>query len=290
MFESQHPLVAMADEIEKRGLVVIEGVTRMPVYEEPIVSPYFIIALNLRGWVHAEYDMQPVEFHPNDNVVIYPNHVLIAHESSDDYLATLVVLSARFFKRISTMHPSHYHFEYHYNTRFHLSDIQVEGIKSCFKMLKTLSELNHPDREELLAAQMEVTAHLAEIYFEENGKMISTKLTHDQQMMTKFFVSLAEHFIESREVKYYADLMHLSPKHFGFIVRKTTGIGASDWIGQYIVVQAKFLLRQQQQMTIQQIGLYLGFYDQANFSRYFKKFAGITPSEYRDNMTLHFVE
>jgi len=35
-------------------------------------------------------------------------------------------------------------------------------------------------------------------------------------------------------------------------------------------------------MTIQQISQYLGFSEQASFSRYFKANTGLSPTEYRD--------
>ncbi len=47
-------------------------------------------------------------------------------------------------------------------------------------------------------------------------------------------------------------------------------------------MQAKMLLRHQQQMTIQEIARQLGFSDQAAFSRYFKSKAGFSPSAYRE--------
>lgn len=289
MIDYQHPIFTNGSEIEERGLLVLENITHMPSYDEPIVSPYLIIALNLRGWVRVEYDMRHVEFRENETVVIYPNHVLVARESSDDYLAVLVVISQRFYRRIRSMHPSHYHFEYHYNTQYRLSDVQLEGLLSCYRLLKIFSEMDHPNREDLLASQMEVTAHLVETYFEENGTMVSTSQPQARRM-TLFHAYIAEHFKESREVGFYAELLHLTPKHFGTIVRKTTGIGARDWIGQYVVIQAKNLLRNRQNMSIQQISNDLGFSDQTTFSRYFKKYSGQTPSEYRNKTILRFVE
>ena len=60
MIDYQHPIFTNASEIEERGLLVLENITHMPSYDEPIVSPYLIISLNLRGWVRVEYDMRHV--------------------------------------------------------------------------------------------------------------------------------------------------------------------------------------------------------------------------------------
>ena len=56
MKQEIHPIIQNAALIEEQGMVVLENVTRMPAYGEPIVLPYFIVSLNHRGWVRVEYD------------------------------------------------------------------------------------------------------------------------------------------------------------------------------------------------------------------------------------------
>ena len=81
-----------------------------------------------------------------------------------------------------------------------------------------------------------------------------------------------------------ADLFCLTPKHFATVIKEHTGINALQWINNYVIIQAKTLLRSRQQMTIQQIAHHLGFQDQASFSRFFKSQTGVTPTEYRSTI------
>ena len=282
MKSAKHPLEALVPQIKQYGLVVIDNVTSAPSYGKPYVSPYLIVALNHRGWLRADYDMQPMEFHSKDNAIIYPGHIIVAHESSDDYLVSLLVISPAFLKYLSKLHPNHYRFEYHYNVAFHLTNSQYEGIRSCFQLLQNISRLKHPNREDLLSSLMDVTAQLAEIYFKESGKMLNHQQSHVQLLMSKFHAAVAEHYKESREVRFYANMFWMSPKYFGTVVRQATGIGASEWIARYVIIQAKNLLRHQTDMTVQEISQQLGFSDQASFSRYFKTYAGVPPTEYRE--------
>lgn len=83
-------------------------------------------------------------------------------------------------------------------------------------------------------------------------------------------------------MRFYADLFCLSPKHFAAVIKQQTGINASDWISNYVMIQAKTLLRHQHQLTVQQIALRLGFPDQATFSRFFKVNEGVSPTEFRE--------
>ena len=148
-------------------------------------------------------------------------------------------------------------------------------------MLQAISQLSYPERDELLVKQMEIGTHLMEIYLQENG-LPAPELTPAQQLFNRFKNAFVNHSHESREVQYYANLLCLSPKYFGSIIKKQTGISANEWISGYVIVQAKSLLRHSKDLNIQQISQQLGFSDPAAFTRYFKANTGMTPKEYRE--------
>lgn len=282
MKQEIHPIIQNAALIEEQGMVVLENVTRMPAYGEPIVLPYFIVSLNQRGWVRVEYDFKTIDFREHEFAIVYPNHVLNALESSDDYLVTLLVISPRFLALLREMYPNHLHFEFHFNSSLHLNDQQYEGIYSCLRQLSVISRLDHPDRRELLVSQVDIMAHLTEIYMKQNGCLVVKESNSVQQLLLRFHATIAAHFCESREVKFYADKLCLSPKHFGTVVRQATGIGAGEWIARYVIIQAKQLLSHHPELTVQQISKRLGFSEQASFTRYFRNHTGQTPMEYRE--------
>ena len=148
-------------------------------------------------------------------------------------------------------------------------------------MLNAISLSNHLEREALLANQFEIGARLIEIYYQENG-MVTSQETHSvQELFRRFQYAVVNHFHESREVQYYAELLCLSPKYFGSIIKEHTGVSASEWISRYVIIKAKSLLRHSQNLNIQQISYQLGFPDPAAFTRYFKANTGMSPKEYR---------
>ena len=282
MENQAHPIDEMVNQIKERGVMLFEGVNRMPTYEKPYVSPFIVVCLNHRGWLKAVYDLRPVEFRPHDLAVIPPDYVLKANESSEDYLASLLVIDPQFLKKLSHQHPLSYdEIKYRYNSATHLSNEQYEGVLGYFRMLNALSQINHPNRDELIANQLEIGAQLIEIYLQENGMMKVQESPSAQQLVNRFQNAVVNHYTESRKVEFYANLLCLSPKYFGSIIKEQTGIAAGIWISRYVIAKAKTLLHYRKDLSIQQISYELGFQDPAAFTRYFKANAGVSPKEYR---------
>lgn len=282
MENQAHPKDEMVNQIKERGVMLFEGVNRMPTYEKPYVSPFIVVCLNHRGWIKAVYDLRPVEFRPHDLAVIPPDYVLKANESSEDYLASLLVIDPQFLKKLSHQHPLSYdEIKYRYNSATHLSNEQYEGVLGYFRMLNALSQINHPNRDELIANQLEIGAQLIEIYLQENGMMKMQESPSAQQLVNRFQNAVVNHYTESRKVEFYANLLCLSPKYFGSIIKEQTGIAAGVWISRYVIAKAKTLLHYHKDLSIQQISYELGFQDPAAFTRYFKANAGVSPKEYR---------
>ena len=64
------------------------------------------------------------------------------------------------------------------------------------------------------------------------------------------------------------------------VVKKVSGRTASDWIDEYVVLEAKQMLRTTT-LTVQEVSRELNFANQSFFGKYFKKHVGMSPSEYR---------
>lgn len=282
MKDESHFFVKKSDQLDVKGLVVLENITKLPLYGESVLAPFFSLTLNHNGHSRIEYDFKTLEYHRHDFSLIYPNHVLKAIESSEDYQATVLIMSPHFINVLRKIFPEHYRFEFHFNNVFHLNDYQYEAINSCIRQISILNALEHPDREELIASQVDIMARMTEIFMRENGNVLIDNKNGVKQLLFRFHAAIAENYTKHRNVKFYADLLCLSPKYFGTMVRKATGVTASEWIARYVMVHAKHLLRYHRDVSIQQISDRLGFADQTSFSHYFKGHTKLSPLEYRE--------
>lgn len=100
-------------------------------------------------------------------------------------------------------------------------------------------------------------------------------------VITNNFIKLVEqHFLEKRQVSFYADLLTIHPNHLNVTVKKNTGKTCSELLQDRILLEAKCLLKSSS-MSVKEIAFFLSFEDAGYFSKYFKKHTAISPLEYR---------
>lgn len=75
--------------------------------------------------------------------------------------------------------------------------------------------------------------------------------------------------------------MEVTPKHLSRTVKAQTGYTAVEWIERFVILEAKVLLKSSN-LNIQQIADELNFPSQSFFGKYFKKFTGMSPKEFRN--------
>jgi two-component system response regulator YesN len=99
---------------------------------------------------------------------------------------------------------------------------------------------------------------------------------------------IAEHYTEDLSMKQMAIQMNLSAPYFSRLFKKETGRSFVEYVTFVRLQRAVWLLRHTNQ-TIEQIAEDLGFNTPNYFSGTFKKYAGLTPSEYRATKEILFL-
>ena len=97
----------------------------------------------------------------------------------------------------------------------------------------------------------------------------------------RFILTLHENYYRERTVSWYASQANMSTGHFSAIIRESTGQSPSEWISSVTTTYAKLLLEQTNK-SIKEIANELNFPEQFTFRKYFKRYAGISPTDYRN--------
>lgn len=105
---------------------------------------------------------------------------------------------------------------------------------------------------------------------------------HHIAQMRQFEKLIEQHFREKRLPKEYAELLFMTPNHLNALTNTVMGKSAGELIRDRILLEAKRLLANSDLM-IGQIAEVLQFEDNAYFTRFFKKYMGVTPEGFRAN-------
>ncbi|TSD67443.1 helix-turn-helix transcriptional regulator [Inquilinus sp. KBS0705] len=83
------------------------------------------------------------------------------------------------------------------------------------------------------------------------------------------------------EIRDFAEILHIHPTHLTNTIKLTTGKPPCWYFEDKLMAIAKDML--QQNIPIKQIAYKLTF-DPSNFTKFFKRFGGITPKEYKERV------
>ena len=86
-----------------------------------------------------------------------------------------------------------------------------------------------------------------------------------------------------REVSYYAERLHVSPKYLSATIKRVTGHSVSSFIDRHTVPILKKYLNDER-LSLTQIADRMNFTSLSYFSRYCTKHLGQSPSEYRRSL------
>ena len=106
------------------------------------------------------------------------------------------------------------------------------------------------------------------------------KSNRREEIVARFLDCVNEHYREHRELGFYADQLSLSLKYMSQVIYDQTGRHPSQWIKDYVILDAKTMLRSGQ-FTVQQVAEQLHFPNQSFFGKYFKEAVGVSPKKWK---------
>lgn len=113
-----------------------------------------------------------------------------------------------------------------------------------------------------------------------NTPVQTIKQTRKDKVFQNFLVALYNNFRIRRDVRYYAELQNLTPRYFTTLIHEVSGKTPSQWITMFVIIEAKRLLSNPN-ISVKEVAHRLNFSEQTFFGRYFKLYAGCSPSEYK---------
>lgn len=277
--------VPLLQSLEQTDILIVREMRSFFGYDEDYVFPHIVLTLILSGSARAMYDMRVITHHKNDLSIILPGHIMHPMDCSDDFSYLLLFISPKMLDDLQFHTFSHDHEKFNYAPVCSLTDEQAAHLIDIVDQLAIIA--NHADKElphryQTLLAQLAVGYEFLNYYRRDQDRQWVENRYAD--IFNRFCDLVVKHYRESRELKFYANLLNLTPKHLSRVIRTATnGLSPVKWIEQYVTAQAKRLIEARATQTLQETAYMLGFTEPTSFYRYFKRVTGMTAKEYRDS-------
>jgi AraC-like DNA-binding protein len=99
-------------------------------------------------------------------------------------------------------------------------------------------------------------------------------------LIYRFIKLLSQHYLSHREVSFYAEKLNINEKYLTQLLKRKTGKTARQFITEMVILEAKVVLNENR-LSVKEIASRLHFENQFHFSRFFKQYAGVSPTEYK---------
>lgn len=152
-----------------------------------------------------------------------------------------------------------------------------------FMMLIRILDLNKEEtpQQQIRLSYTQIIMFLSNVY-KENKNITQVRYNRNQEIAKELVRMVVQYYKTERNISFYAEKMHLSPQHLSTTIKKITGKTLTDIISSFIIHDAQAKLRSTE-MTIQEIAYSLNFPDISFFGKYFKRYTGMSPKQYRNS-------
>ena len=282
-------LIDLAGE-QRQGLmrecITASSDSQMQVFRFPCRIDAFIIRVGTEGETSVSFNLHEFRLKKDSMFIFTPKNILQVN-SQQYFKADVIAISPDFMRRINidikNMMPLFLKFVE--NPALTLTPEESRSMRGMIAQIER--ETRGPETHfsfdivsGLIAATIYKVGDIMYHYLAEHPEEQNNSHNRAEEYFKQFTHLLGEHFREERSVGFYARQLCITPKYLTTLIKRISGQSVSEWIDNYVILEAKTLLKYST-MSIQEIAYYLNFPNQSFFGSYFKRNTGMSPSQYK---------
>ena len=246
-------------------------------------TEFSIVALILEGEASVTINGIPYKANKNNIFIGTPNNIIENGVSSDDFKCQCIGMSQEYIQKKLPITENLWDIKilFEKNPVCTLHPNEVTVWRQYYDLL--CSKIHLPS-----AAQEKIIDTLIQAFFYELqyilGRVIQITprpYTSGEFLLKKFIDLLETSYPKNREVSYYAEKLHVTPKYLSSICKASCGQTASRLIDKYVLKDIEYLMKQFSK-TIKEIANELDFPSISFFGKYVKKHFGMSPRALRE--------
>ena len=283
-------LITMAGGEKRPGImgefIAANSASEMEIFRVPSRLNALIIGVGTEGETSLTSNLQEFRLKKDSLFIFSPKHILQV-QSNNRFKAHLIVIAPDFLKRINidTKRMMPLFLQFGSLPCMELTHAESQSLRSFISMVEQELKGSETDFSSeiiggLIAATIYKVGDILTHYLTEHPEVDSPIHNRAEEYFRQFTELLGEHYKHERSVGFYARQLCITPKYLTTLIKRISGKSVSEWIDNYVILEAKTLLKYSN-MSVQEIAYYLNFPNQSFFGSYFKRNAGMSPSQYK---------
>lgn len=283
-------LITMAGGEKRPGImgecIAANSASEMEIFRFPSRLNALIIGVGTEGETSLTSNLQEFRLKKDSLFIFSPKHILQV-QSNNRFKAHLIVIAPDFLKRINidTKRMMPLFLQFGSPPCMELTHAESQSLRSFISMVEQELKGSETDfSSEIIGGLIAVTIYkvgdILTHYLTEHPEVDSPIHNRAEEYFRQFTELLGEHYKHERSVGFYARQLCITPKYLTTLIKRISGKSVSEWIDNYVILEAKTLLKYSN-MSVQEIAYYLNFPNQSFFGSYFKRNAGMSPSQYK---------
>ena len=280
-------LIDLAGE-QRQGLmrecITASSDSQMQVFRFPCRIDAFIIGVGTEGETSVSFNLHEFRLKKDSMFIFTPKNILQVN-SQQYFKADVIAISPDFMRRINIKNMMPLFLKFVENPTLALTPEESRSMRGMIAQIER--ETRGPETHfsfdivsGLIAATIYKVGDIMYHYLTEHPEGQNNSHNRAEEYFKQFTHLLGEHFREERSVGFYARQLCITPKYLTTLIKRISGQSVSEWIDNYVILEAKTLLKYST-MSIQEIAYYLNFPNQSFFGSYFKRNTGMSPSQYK---------
>ena len=276
----------------RNNLFVTDHIDDIERLKSPCRIDAVTIFICMGGKVNCSVNLKHYLIGSNMILVNFPDDIIQIH-SAENLEAYAVLISTDFLKEleIDFRQRSDFYLDVRRNAVCQLPHAEIAALNPYYTLLcNNIGKLGKLKAESpaiikgIVQAFSYTVISLMRFFQKQDNNEETSEMARNKQLFNKFMALVKQSRGCQRGVKYYADKLCITPNYLSGSIKDYTGKLATEWVNEYVIMEAKILLKDSD-ISIQQIAYRLKFPSQSSFGKYFKLQVGIGPREFR-NITL----
>lgn len=236
-----------------------------------------------KGTIRIKINLGLFTIQPNDFITLLPNTFFYIYELSDDAEVSFAAFSFRFLEGTNYIKTiSSLILNLTRNPVIHLSGDIIEVYRMFFQLLaKTQNEPGSILFEDCMCSVQDILYKGVINMYKKYSTWKEPVMNREKEIVHEFIQLVWMNYIHEHKVSFYTAQLRISFPHFCFVIKKVTGMTPRDIIATVIISDAKVQLRSTRS-SIKEIAINLGYHNVSFFDKYFRRYVGMSPLEYRN--------